>query len=1074
MTNYSGQQSDQAPLLPRRWAGQISHANLPTGTVTLLFTDVEGSTRLLQQLGDGYAAVLQEYRHLLRGVFREFHGIEVDTQGDAFFLAFARATDAVSAAVAAQHALTAHAWPEGVVVRVRMGLHTGEPQPSSQGYVGLDVHHAARIMTAGHGGQVLLSQTTRDLVEQALPEDVHLRDLGVHRLKDLQSPAHFFQLVITGLPTDFPPLKTLDASPNNLPVQPTPFIGREKEVAAVTALLDREDVRLLTLTGPGGTGKTRLGLQVAAELSERFPDGVYFVNLAPISDPALVVPIIAQTLDVKETAGQPLLNLLREFLREKQLLLLLDNFEQVVSASVYVADLLTVCPKLKVIVTSRAVLHVRGEQEFAVPPLAIPDPKHLPDLMVLSQYEAVALFILRAQAVKSEFQVSTANAPALAEICARLDGLPLAIELAAARTNVLPPQALLARLDQRLAVLTSGARDAPARQQTLRKTIEWSYQLLDVDEQRLFQRLSVFVGGCTLAAIEAVCAALQSETTAVSVLDGVASLVDKSLLQQREQTDGEPRYVMLETIREYGLEALERTGEGEVIRQAYAAYHLGFAEAADLGFSSPQQTAWLEHLEREHDNLRAALQWLLEHGEVEQNREVAVRLAGALSDFWRIRGHGSEGQHFLERALAVGEGVAAPMRAKVLRVAGRMALQQDDYERAEVLCKESLVLCTQLGDIRGIAHSLHLLAFVARDRGNLTRAGTLFEEALALRRKLGNKEDIAWSLLQWGILICRQGEYARAKAFFEESLGLFRELAHPHAIGWSLNRLAEMCFLSGGDPAIVRSLLAESLPLFRAVGEKSGIMDYFYLSGRLALNRGDAPTARSLAEQGLAISREIGLGEPELLSFLGEVEARQGNYATAHALYEESLTIARRAGRQVDIASYLEGLAGVVAAQGEPTWAARLWGAAEAVREATGAPLPPVERADYERSMASARAQLGEQAFATAWAEGRAMTPELALAARGLVALPGGAKSASHAAPSSHIVPPTPTYPDGLTAREVEVLRLVAQGLTNAQIAERLIISPTTVNAHMRSLYSKVAVNTRIALMRYATEHHLT
>ncbi len=501
-----------------------SSEGLPTGTVTLLFSDIEGSTRLLQQMGARYADVLASCRHLLRAAFQEWKGYEVDTQGDGFFAAFARASDA-----------------------------SGEPSRTAEGYVGLDVHRAARIMGVGHGGQVLLSHTTHDLVEHSLPEGVSLRELGEHRLKDLQHPSRLFQLVIAGLPGDFPPLKTLDSHPNNLPVQLTRFIGRGQEVTAVQHLLHREGVRLVTLTGPGGTGKTRLGLQVAAELSGCFAEGVFFVNLAPISDPELVVPTIAQTLDIKETADQSLLDLVKAFLRERQVLLVLDNFEQVVSAAVQVAELLAACPKLKVVVTSRAVLHVRGEQEYAVPPLALPDPKRLPDLVALAQYEAVALFIQRAQAVKPEFQVTNANAPAVAEICTRLDGLPLAIELAAARSKVLPPQALLARLRQRLAVLTSEARDVPARQQTLRSTIEWSYQLLDAEEQRLFRQLCIFVGGCTLQAAEAVCVTPGDGDTTRSVLDGVSSLIDKSLLRQSEQEGEEPRLVMLETIREYGL-----------------------------------------------------------------------------------------------------------------------------------------------------------------------------------------------------------------------------------------------------------------------------------------------------------------------------------------------------------------------------------------------------------------------------------------------------------------------------------------------------------------------------------------
>lgn len=468
----------------------------------------------------------------LRNAFHTYDGHEVDTQGDAFFVAFARASDAVAAAVAAQRSLFTNAWPEDVIVRVRIGLHTGEPQLASDGYVGLDVHHAARIMSAGHGGQVLLSQTTRDLVEHALPEGVRLLDVGTHRLKDLQQPCHLFQLGIAGIPSEFPPLKTLDCSSHNLPIQPTPFIGREKEVAAVIALFRREEVRLVTLTGPGGTGKTRLGLQVAAELSDNFADDVFFVNLAPLSDPGLVIPAIAEVLGIKEMAEHSLLELLHASLREKHRLLLLDNFEQVVSAALQVAELQTVCPKLKILLTSRMALHVRAEQEFSVLPLALPDPKRLPDLVVLAQYEAVALFIQRARAVRSDFEVTTITAPAVAEICVRLDGLPLAIELAAARIKHFPPQALLARLSQRLAVLTGGARDAPARQQTLRNTIEWSYQLLDTNEQRLFRQLCIFVGGCTLEAVETVSATLGDDAS--QVLNGVTSLIDKNLLQQSE------------------------------------------------------------------------------------------------------------------------------------------------------------------------------------------------------------------------------------------------------------------------------------------------------------------------------------------------------------------------------------------------------------------------------------------------------------------------------------------------------------------------------------------------------------
>ncbi len=963
--------------------------HLPMGTVTLLFTDMEGSTRLLQQVGERYTDLLEEYRQLLRAAFHQWNGNIVDTQGDAFFVAFARATDAVSGAVAAQRALASHVWPEGVVVRVRMGIHTGEPRLSSEGYTGLDVHHAARMMSAGHGGQVLLSQTTRDLVEHDLPAGVSLRDLGVHRLKDLQQKSHLYQLVIADFQASFPPLKTLDTHPNNLPVQPTPLIGRAKEVALVQNLLRREEVRLLTLTGPGGIGKTRLGLQVAAELSDRFADGVFFVNLAPISDSTFVVPAIAQTLDLKETGEQPLHDLLQASLQDRQLLLLLDNFEQVLGAASQVADLLAACPRLKVLVTSRFVLHVRGGQEFAVPPLAVPSPKHLPDLVALSQYEAVALFISRAQAVKPDFQVTNANALAVAEICAHLDGLPLAIELAAARVKLLPPQALLARLGKRLAVLTSRERDRPSRQQTLRNTIAWSYHLLDADEQRLFRRLSVFAGGGRLSAIEAMCSTLGDKVE--PVLDAVASLLDKSLLQQTEQEGEEPRLLMLETIREYGLEVLTASGEMEITRQAHALYYLRLSEEAEPELAGPRQAMWLERLEREHDNLRAALQWGLVPGEDGHRREMTLRLGGALRRFWVVHGHLSEGRNFLERALVESKGVPASVQVKAFVTAANLANHQSDNDRTEALAEKSRALYQERGDTQGIALALRLLAGVAGRRGTLPAARRLNEEALALFREVGDKEGAASSLHNMGLLALAQGEFAEARALLEESLAFHREVGNKAGMAHALWALASALFDFQGSPVTIHALLEESLALSEEVGDKEASGSCFSLSGKLALSQGDIATARRLLEKSVAINREIGNREhtADSLFHRARVEVHQGENMAARALYEESLAMVARGGDSKGlIPSCLEALADVAAAQGEFTWAARLLGTAEALREALGTPLPPVDRATYERSIAATRAQLGEQSFAAAWAEGRTMTPEQVLAAQGAATMP--------------------------------------------------------------------------------------
>jgi predicted ATPase/class 3 adenylate cyclase len=960
--------------------------HLPMGTVTLLFTDMEGSTRLVQQLGERYTDLLEEYRQLLRAAFQRWNGQEVDTQGDAFFVAFARATEAVSGAVAAQRALASHFWPEGVVVRVRMGLHTGEPTLSSEGYTGLDVHLAARIMSAGHGGQVLLSQTTRDLVEHDLPTGVSLQDLGAHSLKDLQQKSHLYQLVIADLPADFPPLKTLDTHPNNLPVQLTPFIGREQELTAVQQLLHREDVRLLTLTGSGGAGKTRFGLQVAAELSDRFADGVFFVNLAPVSDPTLVVPTIAQALDIREVTGQPLLEHVKQELQLKHLLLLLDNFEQVVSAGVRIVDLLATCPQLKILVTSREVLHVHAEHEFPVPPLALPDPGHLPDLAALSRYGAVALFLQRAQAVKPDFQITNANARAIAEICVRLDGLPLAIELAAARMKLFPPQALLARLDQGLSVLTGTSRDVPTRQQTLRNTIAWSYNLLDAAEQGLFRRLSVFVGGCTLEAVEAVCADASDGGETGQVVERVASLIDKSLLQQTEQEGHEPRLLMLDTISEFGLEVLAASGEMEIMRQAHALYYLRLSEEAEPELAGPRQAMWLERLEREHENLRAVMQWSLEQAEGERGdartREIALRLGGTLRQFWYMRSYFSEGRDFLERALSRSDGVAASVRAKALFAATRLNVSLGSLDRAEALCKECLALYRELGDAAGIASSLHLLAAIAWGRGNLALARLQEEESLALFKELGDKSTVAYALIYLGNLVIDQGEYGRARRLLEDGLEMNKELGDTTGIADSLFNLARLCYVSQGELTQAHTWLEESLALYRELGDKESIAYYFQLSGLLALAEGETALAYSRVEQAEALFKEMRhrYGTTVSLYAFAQVVAASGDDARAQSLYEEGIALARKTGNRQMVAIGLEGLARVVAVQGALPWAARLWGAAETLRETSGAPIPPVDRPAYESRVTAARAQLGEQPFAAAWAEGRSMTLEQALA----------------------------------------------------------------------------------------------
>ena len=627
----------------------------PTGTVTFLFTDIEGSTTRWEHQRQAMQAALARHDTILREAIEAHGGHVFKTVGDAFYAVFSTAPDAVDAALQAQALLQRESWDEMLgPLRVRMAVHTGAAEERDGDYFGPPLNRVARLLSAGHGGQILLSTVSQELVRDQLPAGAELLDLHEHRLKDLIRPEHVYQLMAAGLPHDFPPLKTLDHLPNNLPLQRAPFIGRERELEALKVLLQRPDVGLLTLLGVGGTGKTRLALQVAADLLDSFPDGAWFVNLAPITDPALVVPTIAATLSVTESGSQPLVETLKHYLRDKQLLLVLDNVEQVIAAADDLARLLGVAAKVKVLATSRVALRLYNEQEFPVPALALPDLKRLPPIERLSQYEAVRLFIQRAQAVKPDFQITRANAPAVAEICVQLDGLPLAIELAAARTKLLTPQAMLQRLSNRLSLLTGGARDLPARQQTLRAAIDWSYSLLDPAEQTLFAQLAVFVGGCALGAVEAVCNA-EGELQ-IDPFDGLASLLDKSLLRQEEGTQDESRFVMLETIREYAHERLEATHNAEGLRQRHAQYFLELAKTAAPEVQGPQSAEWLERLECEHGNLRAALRWTLERSEAER----ALEFSGALGHFWLLRGHIDEGRRWVEAALVKGSDLVSP------------------------------------------------------------------------------------------------------------------------------------------------------------------------------------------------------------------------------------------------------------------------------------------------------------------------------------------------------------------------------------------------------------------------------
>ena len=931
-------------------------STLPTGTVTFLYTDIEGSTLLWEQQPEAMHTAIARHDAILRAAIDDNSGQVFRTAGDAFCAAFAMAAPAVAAAASAQQALFAERWPLDRPLRVRCALHTAEAVPRDGDYFSIGLNRLGRLLSVCHGGQTLLSQATEQLVRDHLPAETSLLDLGQHRFRDLTLPDRVFQLCIDGLPADFPPLRSLDTIRNNLPAQVTSFVGRERELRYVVETLSQsgQDVRLLTLTGPGGTGKTRLSLQAAAALLDQFPDGVWFVELAPVSDPALVAQTIASALRLREAAGRPLDAMLADYLHDQRLLLVLDNCEHLIDECARIADkLLRACPAVHILTSSRESLGIAGEAVFKVPSLDIPDLQALPPLDELAHFGAVQLFAERAASVQPGFHLTAQNAAAVAQISCRLDGIPLALELAAARVRSLSPEQIAARLDDRFRLLTGGSRAAVQRQQTLQALIDWSYDLLSPQECTLLRRLAVFAGGWTLEAAENICA--WGEVDELAVLDLLDQLVNKSLVSM-ESTSAQPRYRMQETIRQYSQDKLLAAGEAIEARKRHLAYfEAKLAEAGPL-WRTAQRSRWLTWVGQEQDNLRHAVEWALEN-----DLEAALVLVGNLGFYWPQVASSLEGRRMIARALAQTE--AHP----------------DGWSGDNVEPRRQLLL----------AGAWFTDGFMANTGGVNPDIRTSMEKAIALLRPLGEIKQLAMAYGFAGLGALFTGDYQTGLAYGREALALARQSGDRWGVAMQLITFSMIGAMSGPEGVDALAQWEEGMAIMRELHDSWGEAMGHMVAGNAYLLRRDLSTARQHLEQSSRLFSETSY---EFLANIGrsglaEIAWRQGDYPRARVLYPQVINLWRLADQRGGIARCLECLgfiAGIEArdaAEQVPLLrrAATLYGAAESIRRTNNSPMHPWEQAEYDGYLATLRDMLDQDEFASAWRTGQQMDLDQAI-----------------------------------------------------------------------------------------------